>query len=210
MKIFDKKGKYAIKCFIGGPGSGKSSTAQYIVMENAKKGLPTWSNFSLTGAYKLDANDLGKYDFCILDKFGNRKYGGTLLLDEAGIDFNSRYWKEMSKDVIEFLKLHRHYCLDVYFFSQGVDMDITIRRLAQLFYKLDKPWYLLGKYTTLIPVHTTLVIENGKWELHYEADTSIFSRHFIPIFKTWKYFDSFEVPELPAKVFEKWGEFEND
>ena len=163
----------------------------------------------LHGAYILDFNDLMKVDFCILDKEGHRQHGGVFIIDEAGIKFNNRKWDNMSEDFIAFFKLHRHFKLDIYIFSQGNDIDITLRRLSQKWYKIVKPWWLFGNYSQLIPVSTQLVIENGEWKLVYEADKFIFSSYFVPIYETWKYFDSFDIPYLPAKVFSKWRELED-
>lgn len=127
-----------------------------------------------------------------------------------GIEFNSRNWDKLSQNFIAFFKLHRHFKLDIYIFSQGNDIDITLRRLSQQWYKIVRPWWLFGKWSQLIPVTTSLVIEGGEWKLVYEPDKFIFSSHYVPIYKTWKYFDSFDIPDLPVKKFSKWGEFEDE
>lgn len=123
---------YNITCIVGSPGSGKSATAQYIILDCLKQGKKVWSNMSFYGAYKLDLNDLGKFNFTDIDE------EGVFIIDEAGISFNSRNWEKLSQNVIEFLKYHRHYRLDIYFFSQGDDIDKSVRTLSQKWYKVIK------------------------------------------------------------------------
>ena len=62
---------------------------------------------------------------------------GRLIIDEAGLEYDNRKMA-MTADEIYFFKYHRHYQLDVDFFSQGLDVDIKIRKLARHIY-LIKP-----------------------------------------------------------------------
>lgn len=206
----EKLRNYKIKLLVGAPGVGKTSVAQWLVLDYLKDDIPVWSNVCLAGAYELDIKDLMEFDFITKDKEGNERRGGVLILDEAGIDFNGRQWKDFSTNFIKFFKLHRHFKLDIYVFSQGNDVDMTIKRLAQEWYKLVRPRIPIVKnyFVQLIPVTTNLVIDKGDWKIIYEADTSIFNSHFIPIYKTWKYFNSYEVPQLPYKDWDKWSDVE--
>ena len=188
---------YNITCIVGSPG--KSATAQYIILDCLKQGKKVWSNMSFYGAYKLDLNDLGKFNFTDIDE------EGVFIIDEAGISFNSRNWEKLSQNVIEFLKYHRHYRLDIYFFSQGDDIDKSVRTLSQKWYKVIKlPFPIFHPYSALIPVDVSLNIVQGQWKLEYVADKSIFSWRFIPIFKSFIYYDSYSRPNLQKKEFEKW------
>lgn len=191
--------EYSITCLVGETGCGKTSIAQKIVLDSKTKGKKVWANVPLFGAMELDFNDLLKYEFT------KDNEEGVLIIDEAGIYINNRDWEKLSKDVITFFKLHRHFRIDVFIFSQGEDIDITFRRLAHSWFKIIKPWYGFGKYSVLIPVITALVLENGKWCLRYEANDSIFSRQHINISKMWKYFNSFSKPNLPVKEFTYWN-----
>lgn len=153
---------------------------------------------SFFGAYELDLNDLGKVNFTDKDE------EGVFIIDEAGISFNSRQWEKLSSDIIEFLKYHRHYRLDIYFFSQGDDMDKSIRTLSQQWYKVIKLPIPFFKFSALIPVDVSLDIIDGQWKLAYKEDSFVLGWWFIPIYKSFKYYDSYSRPDLPEKDFKKW------
>lgn len=189
---------YRITCIVGCPGSGKSSTAQYIILDCLKKGKKVFSNMSFYGAYKLELEDLGKYALT------NENEECVLIIDEAGICFNNRDWNSLPKNVLEFLKYHRHYRCDVYFFSQAADMDKSIRDLSQNWYKVIKLPLFLNRYSALIPVKVELVVNGGHWDLSYMPENNFFSWKIIPIYKTWKFYNSFSRKELLTKDFKKW------
>lgn len=191
-----KKKDYCITCLVGATGSGKTSVAQYITLQNYNNNIPVWSNVPLYGAKILDFKDLLKYEFT-----NENMKEGVFIIDEAGICLNNRDWEKLEKDVIKFFKLHRHFRISVYIFSQGEDIDITFRRLAHKWYKLKK---LPFGFTALIPVINNLTIKDGKWCLTYEIERNFLFWKYIPIFKTWQFFNSFSVPNLPKKDFETW------
>ncbi len=72
--------------------------------------------------------------------------GGRVIIDEAGIEYNNRDFKDFSKKSLYFYKYHRHYQLAIDVFSQGFDdMDKKIRTLAQKLYVVKKgllPWFI--------------------------------------------------------------------
>jgi hypothetical protein len=196
----DKKlvGDYYITCMIGITGTGKTSIAQYLSLEAQKNNIKCWSNMPLYNTQELDFNDLMHYEFT------GENEEGIFLIDEGGIDLNNRDWKDLSKDIIKFFKYHRHFRIDVYVFSQGEDIDITLRRLAHLWYKIEKPRLLLGRYCVLKPVYTDITIVGGQWKLIYQLEDFPFAWRLIPIYKAWAYFNSYSRPDLPKKQFNVW------
>lgn len=42
-----KQTEYEITCMVGATGSGKTSVAQYITLQNLKKNIQVWSNVPL-------------------------------------------------------------------------------------------------------------------------------------------------------------------
>lgn len=112
--------------------------------------------------------------------------------------------------MIEFFKLHRHYKLNIYVLTQGIDIDLTIRRLITRWYKVVRYYAFFGliktKYTKLLPVMQDLTIENGDWKIKYTIPDTMFYGQKIDMKKIWHLFDSFEAPALPKKEFKKWYE----
>lgn len=118
-----------IKLFFGSPGCGKSTLACRLMYYSDSQF--TFSNFETDLGYYFTSDYLGQYAF---------PDGSDIYVDEAGIDFNNRNYKKLSQDAIEYFKLHRHFCNDIYLFSQSwEDTDITLRRLT------DELWYMKRK-----------------------------------------------------------------
>ena len=171
----------ALSLYFGIPGAGKTTFAAYLAKKDMKKGRKVWANFGLTGAYKCDKGDFGKYLMS----------DGRLIIDEAGLEFDNRK-RDMTPDEIYFFKYHRHYQLDVDFFSQGLDVDIKIRKLARHIY-LIKPSLLpffvkrkeIGRRVGFIPF--------------WQGGVKLV---FTP--PLWKLFNTLARRPLPEKPWEKW------
>lgn len=118
-----------IKLFFGSPGCGKSTLACSLMYYSDADYI--FSNFD---------NDLStQIDFKMIGQFAFPDYS-DIFIDEAGIDFNNRNYKNLSQNAIEYFKLHRHFKNDIYLFSQSwEDTDITLRRLT------DQLWYVKRK-----------------------------------------------------------------
>lgn len=187
----------AIKIFFGSPGAGKTTHAAMIVARNEKKGIPTFSNVYIKGAYEYDANkDLGVYYIGDCD----------LIIDEAGIEFNSRKYKSLSQTIIEFLKLYRHFNIrDVYVYSQAPDdMDITLRRLSTEFYLMRKSLIPEFSYTRRI-VRDIGRIDQMSKQLTDGYQYAPFSKRYFFRRLYYDRFDSWEKPNLPVRVFNRYG-----
>lgn len=209
MITFKKKEQYDVTCIVGLPGTGKTSTAQLIVIDYLEQGKSVWSNVPLAGAYQVDIDEIGTFDWAVKNLDGTLKRGGVLIIDEAGLVANSRDWKGFPKPFLEFMKLHRHYQMDVYFLSQGNDMDISIRRLSSRWFKFCKCRIpLIGhNFVNMIPVESDLMIENGEWKIKYIPHDSFFEIKRMGIHKSWGLFDSYSVPEKPLKEFKTWADY---
>lgn len=179
----------SIKIYFGVPGSGKTTNAARIVLRNLKKGITTFSNVPIKGAVLYDASIIGKYDIS----------DGDMIIDEAGIQYNSRKFKTMPQEQIEWFKLSRHYGIrNIHIFSQSYeDMDITLRRLADEIYVVKR---------TLIPflfcTRRIMVKVGIDKESHQIMDQYFFQFLGIKLyfgFKYWHMFDSWSAPELPCK-----------
>lgn len=182
----------AIKIFFGVPGAGKTTHAASIVYKNLKKGIPTFSNVDIKGAILFSAaDDLGKYQIENAD----------MILDEAGIEFNSRGHKDFSKAHIAWFKLHRHYGIrNIYVYSQSyVDMDVTIRRLASELYVVRKS--LIPFVVATIPIMVKIGIDE---ESHQIIDQYYFRRLGLRLMWSPSYWSMFNSWSAPSLIPRKW------
>lgn len=199
-KFYDPpKKRDILTIYFGVPGSGKTTLAAHIARKYMKY-YQVFSNVPIKGTYQYDVSDLGhvQIENCIL------------LLDEASIDYNNRNWKygKMDQDAIKFWKLHRHYGVAAFLFSQSWnDCDATLRRLA-FQYKLVRK-SLLPFFITVVRIKRKISIDEHTHEPcdDYSFDHPVFriftnKRYFMP--KVWKMFNSWDAPVLPKKIWEKY------
>lgn len=223
QKIYNPKHPLQLNVYFGVPGSGKTTFAAYLAKQCNKESLviklckrfpckftnwilrgkhwkrkiTVYSNVPIAGTLKVDArNDIGRY--MIED--------GKLLIDEAGVEFNSRNYKSFPPEAIKWFKYHRHYGVSVDVFSQShEDMDITLRRLAQRFHVVKRS--LIPFFISIKPIRRKVGIDKNT---HQIIDAYSFpplgigtKRVFMPTL--WKMFDTYEHDELPPKEWEEWG-----
>lgn len=195
LNIFKKKKrKNIISVYFGVPGSGKTTMAAYLSKKDNKRKRKVYSNVPITGTYKLDCKkDLGKY--MIVD--------ASIIIDEAGIEYNNRKYKELDQEAIKFFKYHRHYETSIDVFSQShEDMDITIRRLAQKYFLVRKsliPYFIVCK-----SIGRKVGIDETTKQLTDQFFFKPFGSKWIFSPPLWKLFNTHSRDELPEKEFEKW------
>lgn len=193
---------YSSRCSIyyGAPGSGKTTYAAYLALRALKSGYYVFSNVPISGCYKIEKSDLGKYAIndCLL------------IWDEAGLDFNNRDYKANfnkasgGSDILKWFKYHRHEGVELVVLSQGFDdMDKKIRDLNTDMFIVRRgflPKTIIRKRIRKRPDIDELT--------HSPIDKYYFvkfgtNRIFGPAL--WKSFDSFERIGLPQKDhWEKW------
>jgi len=195
LNLFKKKKREdIISVYFGVPGSGKTTFAAYLARKDLKRKQRVFSNVPITGAFQMDCkNDLGKFQ--IVD--------ARIIVDEAGIEYNNRKYKELDQASIKFLKYHRHYQTAIDFFSQShEDMDITIRRLAQKYYVVKKsllPFFIVRKAIGRrvgIDENTKQIIDEYYWKP--------FGSKWIFSPPLWKCFNTLSREDLPEKEWVKW------
>lgn len=185
--------KCKIDLYFGVPGAGKTTWAAYLAHKAMKQKRPVFSNVFIKGAYQYNKSDLGIYAI----------ENALVIVDEAGLEFDNRKM-QMTDDEIYFFKYHRHFQNDIVFFSQGLDVDIKIRKLAQTIYLLEPsilPCFIRRK-TILRKVG---IDENGQIIDKYEFASPLvggLKLIFAPKFR--KYFNTLERKTLKLKNFARY------
>lgn len=190
--IICKRNEFTI--YFGVPGSGKSTVAALLAKKTLKKNKrKVLSNFAIKGTYILEKKDIGHYDMT----------NTLLILDEAGVDFDNRNWKNnLDQDQVYFFKHHRHYNSDIVLFSQSLDMDCKLRNLATKL-KVVK--------SSIIPFFIVTKTIAKKIDINKETGEIIDRYYWIPLSgkryfspKAWKLFNSYTRRELEIKDFERY------
>lgn len=197
-----------IRIFFGNPGCGKTTLAVRLFAKQIKLGKRSkykhfFANFETSLAHEVDLQTLGEWTF------PEHSY---IICDEAGIEYNNRKFKTLSKETISWFKLHRHFKCDLDFISQSwEDIDITVRRLA------DELWYIkrIGPFTMCRRVYKKVGIDDVSHQIidKYEFGKLLpcilpfpFHRKNIVIFfrrPYYKYFDSYSKIPLPLGKVKK-------
>ena len=187
------KNPYKLYMVFGKKGSGKSSFLVRKAMEYQKKGYIVYTNMSdccLENVRIIDPDKLG--DFVPVQD-------SCLLLDEVGMLYDNRNFKNFRPAVRDFFKLQRHYRVVCYLASQSFDVDKKLRDLTDCMYLVTN---ILTAFSLVRPIRKTVTLTEATAEgesriaenLKFMFITS-WRLYWIP--KTIKYFQSFKAPELP-------------
>ena len=183
--------------YFGVPGSGKTTFAAYLSRKRMKKGCKVLSNVNIKGTYKVQRSDIGNYMIkdCLL------------IIDEAGLDYNNRNFKDnklkLSEEEIYFYKYHRHYNVDVVMFSQAYkDPDSKLRDLTTRLFLVKRsifPGFIKRKM-----IIKKIGIDKISKQIIDEYSFVFFGTKYIYCPKLWKMFNSTSYKELPTKEFERY------
>ena len=192
---------YKLIFIFGKKGSGKSTLLTKMALSYQKKGRPVYSTEDIPGTYKIDYNDIGFTFF---------PPNAVIIIDEVGMIWDNRNFKNFKPEVRDYFKLQRHYKHTVILASQTFDVDIKIRNLADEMYLVDKKFRVFS-YAKKILRQTVLVKSSAEAPAKIDEDlvfdSLLFfwagSRKLTFIPKYAPYFDSFVTPELRHKEFER-------
>lgn len=188
------KNPYKLFMVFGKKGSGKSSYLIRKAIEYQKKGYVVYTNMSdccLDGVRIIDPDKLGDFvpvaDSC-------------LLLDEVGMLYDNRNYRNFRPAVRDFFKLQRHYKVVCFLASQSFDVDKKLRDLTDEMYLITN---IATAFSLVRPIRKTVTLTEATAEgesriaenLKFRFITS-WRLYWIP--KTIKYFESFVAPELPS------------
>lgn len=199
-----------IKGYFGLPGSGKTTFLTMIAqreLKRIKRGKSAYkrvlTNFYCQGCYMINYADLGLYDLSY----------SLILLDEITLDADSRNFKQFDQIKKKAFLLHRHYHIDIIYFTQQWDgVDKKIRDITHDLYYVKKCRLpLLDNISVATRIYRMLDINEQTHEIiNGYRFPNWFDRFFFRT-KEWcirplyyKYFDSFEVEELDPFNFVEW------
>ena len=197
---FKYRNPYKLYMVFGKKGSGKTTLITKLAIKYIRKGWKVYSTVPVPGAYLLDPSDIGFYH---LDP------NSVLFVDEVGMFFDNRNFKNFKPEVRDWFKLQRHYGVRVYLFSQAFDVDKKLRDLTDYMYLVTN-WFNCISVARRINRYITIVHSDTCTGESHLADDMDFS-HWLTIpfggaIFTWipswvKYFNSFDAPQLPVKDF---------
>ena len=221
---------YQLIMIFGKKGSGKSTILTKLSRQYIKKGWTVYSTEHLPDVYYITPEMIGRFaltdfnykeinvnDYKGLKKlflklrlhFFPHKPKVLLLIDEVGMIYDNRNFKNFDSRVRDFFKLQRHYYVRCYMFSQTFDVDKKLRDLTDAMYivKNVARVFCYGKKIAKRQTIDNNAIDGsgGKIVDCYEFEPFLLfwlgSRTLTFIPKYSRHFNSFIAPKLPALPF---------
>ncbi len=191
---------YKLTMVIGKKGAGKSTDIQKRTFEALAKGWDVYSSTPVAGAKLVDPKKLA---------ISSLPSDSLILIDEAGIIWNNRDFKDFNGDMRRYFKKQRHAKHKIVLYSQAWDVDVTLRRLC------DDLWIMknyFGCYSVSRRILRTITLVSAEKmqgegqiadDLRYDSLLFFWcgSVRFTFIPNYMNYFDSFEMEELPPMEY---------
>lgn len=190
---------YTLTFYFAKKGQGKSTVLAKQAIKHLKRGWTVFSTEHIPGTYHIDYGDIGPYEF---------PPRSLIIIDEVGMVWDNRDFKNFSNIVRDWFKLQRHRHCKVIMASQDFDVDKKIRKLADNMFLLQKKLrvFTYGK-RILKDLDITEATGDSNSEsrvvdqLRYDSLLLFWAGSrtltFIPAWT--KYFDSFSAPPLEHK-----------
>lgn len=221
---------YKLIMIFGKKGSGKSTTLTKYAIQHVRKGWTVYSTERIPYTFYIRPDDIGRVmleDFNYVP-FDKRNYKGLikvikvfkekikptapkilLLIDEVGMIWDNRNFKNFRPEVRNWFKLQRHYHTKVVMFSQTFDVDKKLRDLTDSMY-LQRNFarvFTIGKKIKKFISINNNGDDGGKLDEYFDFEPAIFfffgTRTFTFIPHWSKYFNSFEAPQLQRIEYEQ-------
>jgi len=200
-----------IRIYTGLPGSGKTTKLASIALMKLKESRKIEqntgfhrslrTNIKFSPEIELQYADLIEYFVDIYDMPTWKDC--DIIIDEISTYFDSQEWEHLPRQIKRYLKLHRHYRVNIYGIAQDfLTVDKNFRRLtSQLFLMLrvfgtaePMPFEKQKKYPFVFSIQYE--VDKKFWELEKEMYQYIGSEWHLFTPGTFKIFDtSQEIPE---------------
>lgn len=188
---------YRLIFIFGKKGAGKSLYMVKQMIKYLKRGWTVYTdidNCNLPGVRIMNAMDLS--EFAPVEN-------SAIFLDEAGILFDNRNFKNFNSGLRDFFKLQRKYKCRVFLNSQSFDIDKKIRDVTDHMGLIVSVGNVFSIYR---PIRRSITLTQPSAEAESRiADKlsfeSLFKWQITYLPKYFKYFDSFAAPERPSLPF---------
>lgn len=220
---------YKLTMIFGKKGAGKTTLLVKLVYKHIKRGWTVYSTENIPGTRFVDYKDIGMYHFPDVSfvPFDPEDYRGLvrifkqirhwvfpyrpkvlLLIDEVGLVWNNRDYKNFKVEVRRWFKLQRHYYTKVYMFSQSFDVDKQLRDLTD-------QMYLIRNFMRVFSYGKRIIKRPDLKENHEDGSGNIVDDlRFDSILLFWlgsrmltfiprwsKLFNSFVIDPLPVREY---------
>lgn len=181
---------YKLYFIFGKKGSGKSCLLVNKLIKYQKKGYTCYTDMlvNIPNVRIIKADDLKKF---------KPVSNSAIFLDEVGLTWSNRDFKNFDKGLTEFFKLQRHYRCIVYMNSQSFDVDKKIRDVTDGMILQSNIMNCISVSRPILR-RVTLVEASAEGESRI-ADNLVFDKiwhwkfYWMP--KYFKYFNSHVVPQ---------------
>lgn len=193
-KLFLHDSFYKLIMIFGKKGSGKSTLIAKLALKYSRLGYDCYTNFPVAGCYLFNPAHIGDYTF---------KPNSVVFVDEVGLIWLNRDYKNFRREVVNWFKYQRHYKIRCYLFSQAFDCDKVLRNLTDQLYILKR----FGHISIARPVYKSVAISsdqdgNGNIVESYTYG-SLFAIRWTYLPRYYGLFDSFAAPPLPLMPAEQ-------
>ncbi len=191
---------YKLTMVFGKKGSGKSTLLVKLAYQYLKKGWNVYSTERIDGCYLIDYKDIGFFQI---------PPRSVLLVDEVGMIWDNRNFKNFKSEVRDWFKLQRHYKVRVFLFSQTFDIDKKLRDLTDDMYLVTNVARVFS-YAKRIRRRVCLVEPMGDSPSRIDESLRFdsilffaFGSRILTYIPYWsRFFGSFSCPALRDKDFE--------
>lgn len=134
--------RYQINFLVGKPSAGKTLTLVKIAHDAFMKGFHVFSTEQYRIPVKVNRHETIYLETVTIDAKALYRYQfpprSVVLLDEVGLIYNNRNWKQFDERLKESWKLYRHDRVSYWIASQNLDADKVLRDLVTQYWILER------------------------------------------------------------------------